>query len=90
MNRARRVGRSLILADLVDQAVRHFKHGGDLGDLLCLRESCELIGGHDQVGAWGLVDVVAIDTDEFVVEVAAEWTWPPLRVELFSIAGSLG
>ena len=32
-NRARRVGRSLILADLVDLVVRRFKHGGDLGDL---------------------------------------------------------
>ena len=32
-NRARRVGRSLILADLVDLAVHRFKHGGDLGDL---------------------------------------------------------
>ena len=39
--------------DLVDLAVRRFKHGGDLGDLRCLREPGELVGGHDQVGACG-------------------------------------
>ena len=50
----------------------------------------ELIGGHGQVGAWGLVDIVAIDMDKFVVEVATEWAWPPLRVELFSVVSSLG
>ena len=53
-------------------------------------EPSELISGHGQVGAWGLADIVAIDTDEFVIEVVAEWAWPPLRVELFSIASSLG
>ena len=36
----------MILADLVDLAVRRFKHGGDLGDLWCLRELGELIGDH--------------------------------------------
>ena len=66
-NQARRVGRSLILANLVDLAVCRFKHGGDLGDLRCLREPGELIGGHSQVDAWGLVDVVAINMDKFVV-----------------------
>ena len=30
--RACRVGRSLILVDLIDLAVRNFKHCGDLGD----------------------------------------------------------
>ena len=53
-------------------------------------EPSKLISGHGQVGAWGLVDIVVVDTDEFVVEVAAEWVWPPLRVELFSIVSSLG
>ena len=75
--------------DLVDLAVRRFKHGGDLGDLWCLREPGELIGGHGQVGARGLVDVVAINMDKFIIEVALEWVWPPLRVELF-VASSLG
>ena len=89
-NRACRIGRSLILADLVDLAVCSFKHCGDLGDLWRLLEPNKLISGHDQVGAWGLVDIMAIDTDEFIDEVAAEWAWPPLRVELFSIASSLG
>ena len=49
----------------------------------------ELISGHGQVGAWGLVDVVAINMDKFIVKVALEWVWPPLRVELF-VASSLG
>ena len=71
-NRTRRVGRSLILADLVDLAVYRFKHGGDLGDLWRLLEPSELISGHDQIGAWGLVDIMAVDKDEFFVEVAAE------------------
>ena len=71
-NRARRVGRSLILADLVDLAVRRFKHGDDLGDFWRLLEPSELISGHGQVGPWGLVDIMAVDTDKFIVEVAAE------------------
>ena len=54
-------------------AVRRFKHGGDLGDLWCLWEPSELIGGHGQVGAWGLVDIMAVNTDKFIVEVALEW-----------------
>ena len=69
--------------------MRSFKHYGDLGDFRCLLEPSELISSHGQVGAWGLVDIMAIDTDEFVVEVAAEQAWPPLRVELFSIVSSL-
>ena len=66
-----------------------FKHGGDLGNLWCLWEPGELVGGHDQVGAWGLVEVVAINMDKFVVEVALEWAWPSLRVELI-VVSSLG
>ena len=50
----------MILVDLVDLAVRSFKHCGDLGDLWRLLEPSELISGHGQVGAWGLADVVAI------------------------------
>ena len=75
MNRARRVGRSLILEDLVYLAVHRFKHGGDLGDLRCLRVPGELVGGHGQVGAWSLVDVMAVNTDKLIVEVALEWAW---------------
>jgi len=55
-----------------------FKHCSDFGDLWHLLELSELISSHGQVGAWGLGDIVAVDTDEFVVEVAAEWAWPPL------------
>jgi len=75
--------------DLVDLAVRCFKHSNDLGDLRCLREPGELVGGHDQVGSWGLVEVMAINMDKFVVEVALEWAWPSLRVELI-VVSSLG
>ena len=73
--RAYRVGRSLILTDLVDLAVRNFKHCGDLWRLF---EPSELVSGHGQVGAWGLVDIMAVNTDEFIIEVAVEWAWPPL------------
>ena len=76
--------------DLVDLAVHSFKHYGNLGNLWCLLEPSELISGHGQVGAWSLVEIMVVDTNKFVVEVAVEWAWPPLRVELFSIASSLG
>ena len=56
-----------------------FKHRGDLGDLWHLLEPSELISNHGQVGAWSLVDIMAIDMDKFIVEVALEWAWPPLR-----------
>ena len=75
--------------DLIDLAVHSFKHCGDLGELWCLFEPSKLVVGHGQVGSRGLVDIVAIDKDEFVVEVAAKWAWPPLRVEPFSVASSL-
>ena len=68
----------MILMDLVDLAVRRFKHGGNLGDLWCLQKPSEFIGGHGQVGAWGLVDIVAINPDKFIVEVALELVWPSL------------
>ena len=73
-NRGCRVRRSLILADLIDLPMCCFKHCGDLGDLRCLQEPGEPIGSHGQVGAWGLVDVVAINTDKLVAEVALEWS----------------
>ena len=62
--------------------VHRFKHGGDLGDLWGLWEPGKLIGGHDQVGTWGSVDVMSINTDKFIVEVAVELAWPSLRVKL--------
>ena len=83
-NRACRVGGSLILAELIDLAVCSFKHHSDLGNLRHLLKLSELISGHGQVGAWGLVDIVAVDMDKFIVEVALEWVRPALRVELFS------
>ena len=54
-----------------------------------MRELGELIGGHGQVSAWGLVDVVAVNMDKFIVEVALEWAWSSLQVELI-IASSHG
>ena len=66
--------------DLIDLAMHRFKHCDDLGDLWHLRELGELIGGHCQIGAWSLVDVVAINMDKLVVEVVLEW--PSLRVKL--------
>jgi len=68
------------LADLIDLTVCRFKHGGDLGDLRCLWGLGELVGCHGQVDAWGLVDVVAVDTDKLIIEVALEWS--SLRVKL--------
>ena len=51
-----------------------FKHGDDLGELECLRETSELIGGYCQIGTWSLEDIV----EKFFVEVAVEWEWPSL------------
>ena len=73
---------SLILANLINLTVCRFKHGSDLDDLGCLRELGELIGGHCEISTWGLVDIMAINMDEFVVEVALELARPSLRVEL--------
>ena len=70
--------------------MRRFKHGSDLSNFWRLLEPSKLISSHDQVGAWGLVDIVAVDTDEFIVEIATEGVWPPLRVELFFVVSSLG
>ena len=58
--------------DLIDLTVSRFKHGGDLGELGCLREMSELVGSYCQIGAWSLEDVVAVDPEEFFVEVAVE------------------
>jgi len=60
--------------------MRRFKHCGDLGELGRLREAGELVGGHCQIGAWSLEDVVAVNAEKLFVEVALEW--PSLRVEL--------
>ena len=66
------------MVDLIDLAVHRLKPRGNLGDLRCLREPGELIGGHGQVGTWSLVDVMAVNAEKLVVEVALEW--PSLRV----------
>ena len=60
--------------------MHHFKHGGDLRDLRCLREPGELVGGHREISAWCLVDVVVVNVDKLIIEVALEW--PSLRVKL--------
>ena len=65
--------------------VCRFKHSGDLGELGCLREAGELVGGHRQIGAWSLEDVVAINAEKLFVEVAVER--PALRVELVVSSG---
>ena len=46
----------------------------------------KLIGGHSQVGAWGLVDVMAVNTDKFIIKVALELTWPSLGVKLIIVS----
>ena len=66
--------------DLIDLAVRRLKHGSDLGELGHLREAGEVIGGHCQIGAWSLEDVVAVNAEKLFVEVALEWY--SLRVKL--------
>ena len=49
-----------------------FKHSGDLSELGRLREVGELIGGHRQISAWSLEDVVAVNVEKFFVEVTVE------------------
>ena len=61
-------------------AMRRFEHYGDPSNLWCQLESGELIGVHDQVGAWSLVDVVAVNAEKLIIEVALER--PSLRVKL--------
>ena len=64
--------------NLINLTVYRFKHGGDLGELGRLWEVGELIGGHCQIGAWSLKDVVAVNVEKFFVEVAVELEWPSL------------
>ena len=59
--------------DLIDLAVHSFKYYGDHGDFWCLLKPNKLISGHGQVGAWGLVDIVAVNMDKLIVEVVLEW-----------------
>ena len=66
-----------------------FKHGGDLGELGCLREMSELIGGYCQIGARSLEDVVVVDVEKFFIEVAVERERSSLRVKPV-ILSSLG
>ena len=62
--------------DLVNLTVCHFKHSGDLGELGRLWEVSELVGGHCQIGAWSLEDVVVVNMEKLFVEVAVEREWP--------------
>ena len=64
--------------NLINLTVCRFKHGGDLGELRRLREAGELIGGHCQIGAWSLEDIMAVDAEELFVEVTVEREWPSL------------
>ena len=89
MNRARRARGSLFLADLIDLIVSRFKHGGDLGELGCLRETSELVGGYCQICAWSLEDVMAVDVEKFFFEVVVERERSSLRVKPI-ISSSLG
>ena len=54
-----------------------------------MREMSELISGYRQIGAWSLEDVVAVDAEEFFVEVAVERERSSLRVKPI-IPSSLG
>ena len=68
----------MILVNLINLTLCCFKHGGDLGELGHLLEAGELIGGHYQIGAWSLEDVVAINAEKLFIEVMVEWKWPSL------------
>ena len=65
--------------------VCRFKHSSDLGELGSLREVCKLVGGHRQIGARSFEDGVAVNAEEFFIEVAMEG--PSLRVELVITSG---
>ena len=63
----------MILSDLIDLTVCRFKHSGDLGELGRLWEAGEFVGGHRQIGAWSLEDVVTVNMEKIFIEVAMEW-----------------
>ena len=65
--------------------VCRFKHSGNLGKLGRLREAGELVGGHRQIGAWSLEDVMTVNAEKIFIEVVMEW--PSLRDELVVMSG---
>ena len=54
-----------------------------------MRETSELVSGYCQIGAWSLEDIVAVNAEEFFIEVAVERERSSLRIELI-IPSSLG
>ena len=72
--------------NLIDLTVSRFKHGGDLGELGRLRETSELVGGYYQIGTWSLENVVAVDVEEFFIEVAVERERSSRRVKLIILS----
>ena len=87
MNRTHGTRRSLVLSDLIDLAVCHLKHSGDLGELGHLWEAGKLVSSQRQIGAYSFADVVVVNAEEIFIEVAMER--PSLRVELI-VASNLG
>jgi hypothetical protein len=52
--------------------VCRFKHSGDLGELGRLREVSKFVGGHGQISARSLENIMAVNVEEFFFEVAME------------------
>lgn len=58
--------------NFVDLAVSCFDHRGDHGNLRCLRESAEFIGGYGEIGAQSLIDFVVSNMQEISIQVVAQ------------------
>lgn len=69
--RAHGVRGCLIMANIIDLAMRCLYHCGDHGDLRRLWQSAELIGGDGEVSARSLIDLVVSNAHEFDVQIAA-------------------
>lgn len=79
---------SLIVVKFEDLNHCCFKHGSGLGELGSLREPAQLIHGHGEVGTQRWLDVVSVDLEKLVSEVAGD-TAPSFLVSYATI-GSHG
>jgi hypothetical protein len=76
---------SLIFTNFEDLDYCSFEHGSGLSDLRSLLELAKLVHGHDEAGTWRWLDIMSIDLNELLIEVASDTT--SLLISVFTTDG---